>query len=39
MLGDCKQVDAEGNLLDNFRKLDPQAQGLIASTAERLAAG
>lgn len=39
MLGDCKQVDAEGNLLDNFRKLDLQAQGLIASTAERLAAG
>lgn len=39
MLGDCKQADTEGNLLDNFRKLDPQAQGLIASTAERLAAG
>jgi hypothetical protein len=38
MLGDCKQSDNEGTLLDNFRKLDPQAQGLIVSTAERLAA-
>lgn len=39
MLGNCKQVDTEGTLIDNFRKLDPQAQGLIASTTERLAAG
>lgn len=39
MLGVCKQVDTEGTLIDNFRKLDPQAQGLISSTAERLAAG
>jgi hypothetical protein len=38
MLGDCKQHDTEGALIDNFRKLDPQAQGLIASTTERLAA-
>jgi hypothetical protein len=39
MIGDCKQHDTEGTLIDNFRKLDPQAQGLIASTTERLAAG
>lgn len=31
--------DAESGLLDNFRRLDPAAQGLIAGTAERLAAG
>jgi hypothetical protein len=36
MLGDCKQSDNEGTLLDNFRKLDPQAQGLIRDMSERL---
>lgn len=36
MLGDCKQSDTEGTLLDNFRKLDPQAQGLIHEMSERL---
>lgn len=31
--------DAESGLITNFRRLDPAAQGLIAGTAERLAAG
>jgi hypothetical protein len=31
--------DTEESLLSHFRRLDPAAQGLIAGTAERLAAG
>lgn len=37
--GACKDGDSESNLLAHFRRLDPAAQGLIAGTAERLAAG
>lgn len=38
ILGQHKQTDAVEGLVANFRRLDPQAQGLIVSTAERLAA-
>ena len=37
--GACTTEDSEANLLSSFRRLDPAAQGLIAGTAERLAAG
>lgn len=37
--GACTTEDTEANLLSSFRRLDPAAQGLIAGTAERLAAG
>lgn len=37
--GACTTEDTEANLLSSFRRLDPAAQGLVAGTAERLAAG
>ena len=37
--GACTETASEDTLLSHFRRLDPAAQGLIAGTAERLAAG
>jgi hypothetical protein len=39
MRGNCNGEDTETTLLANFRRMDPQAQSLISSTAERLSAG
>jgi len=37
--GASQSHDTESSLLSHFRRLDPAAQGLIAGTTERLAAG
>ena len=36
---DHKAADEEAMLLTHFRRMDTAAQGIIAMTAERLAAG